>query len=628
LFKEETPYWKKRRRLRAILLLVALFLCASLYLVIGGHDINSLSQMIQRLLHPVPVFNSLTIEHNGTEKRLFSGQTLHAHPNDRLKIVKIDTSIPFNREIRLFSHGFDVNALYEEVVFSKLLPNQDIFHRYTFTIEIKHSNENIGEVSLVVEPLTEDWLERANRIIDPEKRLAFLELAVKEKGDSTRLKLRLADEYLTLKKWKEGALIIEDMLRKKEDLDLMKKVIDVYEQLRLYDKLIVTLKKILAKTPDDLGTRLRLAGLLEKKGRLNEAIQEYIVILPQLTNSEKIVCMKNIGYLSFQIGRKDEALKWYLDAAKYDKEDPNLYYNIGSLYEELKKPELAEKYLRIALDLKKTDVEGRLRLAQSLLKRGKLKEAKKYVKEILEQDPNHLEALTLFANIAEKESDKKTLKATYEKILSHDTKNTTILFNLGVLEAEEGNAEKSISHFNRLLKIKPKDLEARAALFDICQRFNRDDLAFQQALILIESIPQKITYYKYIFNYLMTRKDYEKAAHYTRKGVEANPKNFELRQYLILAYLELEKNELAEKEMENALQLKPKNTTLLLQLAKLKEDRGDLESAFELYKKILSISPDNEKAGEAYLRLRLKLLGKGKRVSDYRQWEIRPMKSL
>lgn len=74
--------------------------------------------------------------------------------------------------------------------------------------------------------------------------------------------------------------------------------------------------------------------------------------------------------------------------------------------------------------------------------------------------------------------------------------------------------------------------------------------------------------------------------------------------------------ELAEDEMEKTLTLKPNDTMLLHQLAHLKEDRGDLETAFELYKKILSISPDDDKVGEAYLKLRLKLLGKGKRVSN------------
>jgi tetratricopeptide (TPR) repeat protein len=96
-------------------------------------------------------------------------------------------------------------------------------------------------------------------------------------------------------------------------------------------------------------------------------------------------------------------------------------------------------------------------------------------------------------------------------------------------------------------------------------------------------------------------------------GVKANPKNFELRQYLILVYLKLKKNELAVKEIMEALKLQPNNINLLHQLAKIHEGTGNLDQALQVYKKILDISPDDEKAGKAYLRLRLKLLHDGKR---------------
>ena len=69
--------------------------------------------------------------------------------------------------------------------------------------------------------------------------------------------------------------------------------------------------------------------------------------------------------------------------------------------------------------------------------------------------------------------------------------------------------------------------------------------------------------------------------------------------------------------------MKPTNTTLLHPLTKLKEDAGDLERAFQLYKEILRISPDDEKAGEAYLRLRHKMLDKGKRVGNKRKTVFR-----
>ena len=610
MFKEETPHWRKKRRIRTIFLLALLFLSGSLYLHFGGLGSNYFRVSIQRLLNPVPVFNHIIIEHNGTNKRLIPDQTLHAHPYDSLKIVKIATSIPFNRGIRLFSEGFDVNALSEEMVIAKLLPRQDIFHHYTYTIRIKYGNDCIGEVGLVISPVVEDWLEKANRIIDPKKRLDFLNMAVKEEDDNLRLKIRLADEYLALKKWKDGAHIIEDIITETQDLSFMKKLVDAYKHLHDFDKVIVTLKRILTKTPEDLELRLRLAELLEKQGRLQEAIKEYTVILPRLSKHEKTVCMKNMGYLSFQAGQKKKALYWYLKAAKYDRKDPNLYYNIGSIYEALKRHELAENYLRLALDLKKNDIEGRLRVGQSLLKKGKLKEAKRYVEEILKIDPNHLVALTVLATIVEKQGDKNALSKTYEKILSHDPKNTTLLFNLGVLETEKGNLKKARSWLERLVKIDPKDVQTRETLFDIYQRQKEDKLAFKQAGELIKLKPKKLSCYRYIFKYLIGKSEFEQLAQYMLKGVKANPKNFELRQYLILSYLKVKKNELAAKEMEKALKLRPNDTALLHQLAKLKEEAGDLDRALELYKKIVSISTDDEKAEEAYLRLRLKLIHK------------------
>jgi tetratricopeptide (TPR) repeat protein len=613
LFKEKTIRWKKKRKKRAIFIVIALFLSGLLYLLIGGPGSNYCTTSLNRLIHPVPAFKHIILEHNGEKKRLTPGQIFHINPSDSLRIVKTSTSIPFNRGIRLYSQGFDVNALQTQTVVTKLLPNQDMFRHYTYTITIKHNNNKIGEVGFIIAPSLEDWLTKANRIIDPQKRINFLQRATKEEKGNFQIKMRLADEYLAQKRWKEGAHIIESILKEKEDLSLLKKVLDAYEHLDYYNKIIATLKKILINSPEDLDLRLRLAELLEKKGRLKEAVEQYAIILPQLTTDEKIACMKNIGYLLFQAGQKNKALQWYLKTAKYDKKDPNLYYNIGSIYDELKKPKLAEKYLRLALELKKDDVEGRLRLGQSLFNKNKLTEAKRYVNEILKKDPHHLDDLVLLANIVEKEGDKEALKNIYMQIVSHDPKNKIILFNLGVLETEQGNLKKGLHYFERLVTIDPKDTQAREALFDIYQRQKRNDLAFNQAIQLIKFFPKKIAYYSYIFEHLTALDEFEQLAHYMIMGVKENPKNFELRQYLILVYLKLKKNELAVKEMKEALKLKPNNTNLLHQLAKINEGTGNLDQALQVYKKILHISPDDQKAEEAYLRLRLKLLHDGKR---------------
>jgi len=56
---------------------------------------------------------------------------------------------------------------------------------------------------------------------------------------------------------------------------------------------------------------------------------------------------------------------------------------------------------------------------------------------------------------------------------------------------------------------------------------------------------------------------------------------------------------------------RPNDISMLQQLAAAKEESGELAAALDLYQKILAISPGDEKAEEACLRLSLKLLDKG-----------------
>ena len=64
------------------------------------------------------------------------------------------------------------------------------------------------------------------------------------------------------------------------------------------------------------------------------------------------------------------------------------------------------------------------------------------------------------------------------------------------------------------------------------------------------------------------------------------------------------------KQMEDALTKRPDDIDLLQQLAQARENSGDLQGALSLYQKIIDLSPGEESAEEACLRLSLKLLDK------------------
>jgi len=554
-----------------------------------------------------PQFNFILISKNKNPLKLLNGEILHLHPKNKLRILKISTNIHFNWGIRLFSDGFDVNALLrEEMSFSTLLPNSDIFNQYKFMVKVKQHNRDIGYVEMVIEPHVEDWLDKARRTINRPKRIAILERAFKLVPDNDQVGDRLIDEYRSLKRWPQAAQMLEGMAKKKPGPKVFNDLIEVYEAMSNKEGIITTLKRFVKYDPNDIETRLRLASFLETSKKLKEAAKEYESILKVMEKGDRLPVYKTLGYLYTETGRIRNAIARYLQAAELDEKDVNLYFNLSSLYERAGKRDRADFFLKKAVSLKSDDIESSLKLAERLIQKGKLKEAEKYLTAVLKKNPDSLKALLLMINIVEKAGDKKALIKIYEKIHSLDPKNETVIYNIGILEYETGNLSKSLSYFEKWIKSHPNDAEAHGILFDIYKRLKKDKPAFDEAQTLIRLRPKEIGYYLFVFEYLNSRKDYKKIIAVLKKGLRSHPKNTDLREYLILAYLKTGKEDLAMAQMNILLKKKPKDISLLLQLARLKEKHGKLKEALQTYKKIMDISPGHEKAEESYLRLRLK----------------------
>ena len=147
-------------------------------------------------------------------EKFCQGKSVLLHPNDKVKISEISTNIPLNLNVRLVSEDFDVSALqFEEMPVALLLPEKKIFHHYTFRIQVKHYNENMGFMIWNIRPFAEDWLDKANRIINDDLRLELLERGVALLPDQNKLKRQLLDEYKTQKKWEKAISLLEKSRR-------------------------------------------------------------------------------------------------------------------------------------------------------------------------------------------------------------------------------------------------------------------------------------------------------------------------------------------------------------------------------------------------------------------------------
>ncbi len=282
---------------------------------------------------PSPHLNFIVLTINGEPRKILSGESILLHPNDKVKISEISTSIPLNLNIRLVAENFDVNALrFEEMPVAQLLPEQEIFNHYTFRVQVKHYNENMGFMIWNIRPFAEDWLDKANRIINDKLRLELLERGVALLPDQEKLKRRLLDEYKKQKKWEKAARLLEKMEGKGKEQNVLKELLDVYGKTGNKERAIQVLKDLVKIEPENVQAGFQLAAAFEKNGAFDQAIQEYKALITKTNEQDRLVIYKNLGYLYTETEKWTEAIACYLKASELDQKDPNIYYNLSTLY--------------------------------------------------------------------------------------------------------------------------------------------------------------------------------------------------------------------------------------------------------------------------------------------------------
>ena len=542
-----------------------------------------------------PRLNFILIAVNGEPRKLLSGETLSLRPNDNLKIDDISTSIPFDVNIRLACKGLDVNALqYDTLTLTELLPRKDAFQRYKFRIDVKYLNQEIGYILWIIQPYAEDWLEKANRIIDDRMRLSILERGNGLLPDDGRIHDRLLDEYMAQKEWEKAVPMLQKKTAKKTDAETLNKLLTCYSALKDQNGIIQALNQVLKNRPDDLVARARLAEILEGREEWGKAAQQYEIMVEHAPPSELLPLYKTLGFLYTKSDQPEKAVSAYLSAANLDQKDPNLHYNLSALYERLGQQNEGDFYLDNAITLNSDDLEGRLKLAQRLTDKGNLEKARKSLAQVLRNKPDSSRGLILMANILEQQGDNGALRQVYGKILKLEPKNEAVAYNLGVLEYEGGDLKAALPYFENYVKNHPEDVTVQEILFDIYRKENNTTAAYEKALILLDLKPNEIDAYDFVFEYLKNRGEYDQLIPILEMGAKNNPDQIPIKEYLAMAYLKAGNADLGTVEIEKLLRKESRQAIPLLhELFEILAARKDYGTIIDIMKKGVTVDPKN-----------------------------------
>ncbi len=565
---------------------------------------------LYRGFNPAEVrLNYIVITKNNETIKLLKGETVKFNPSDTCKIGEISTNVFFNQGISVESAGLDINGLLnQDTPLEKLLSDRDMFKRHQITVEVKRQDDLAGTIELVIEPDVKDWIARAEGSPDKITKVEVLEKAIDTGFTDGKIVDMLVDEYLASKAYRKATDLIEKIAGDSPKQEDIQKLLKVYEAAKNNVKIADMLVRLIKFSPDDLDLRKRLAELYENTGKRENAIYEYRILLDKVPDIDRAVIHKKLGYLYSESKQTKNAIDAYLKALELDPEDVNIYYNLASLYEATGDNANADKYLSIAMEKKPDDIESRIRMAEGLIGKKEYKKAEAYLNEVTRVRPDYTDAWLMLANLEEKRGNKKALREYYKKILSLVPENKTVLFNLGTLEYETGNPKTARDYFVKYLKANPGDIEAREFLFDIYKKEKNDKSAYEQALKILDKNPGKKQYYAFVFEYLNRAKDFKTMYKVMSTGLKKNPGDGDITKYLMVACLNTGKEKEAATYIQVLLKAKPNDVPTLLQLARLYEKIGKPADALKLYKKVLDIDPDNDEAEEAYLRLRMETL--------------------
>lgn len=169
------------------------------------------------------------------------------------------------------------------------------------------------------------------------------------------------------------------------------------------------------------------------------------------------------------------------------------------------------------------DLDARLASAAHFQSQGRLQEAAKICREILDRLPGQADALHLAGILAFQKGDAPKAVDLITRAIQNFPHNPFYHHDLGLIHKTLGEPEKAISCFRKAVVIKPDFAEAyynTGAAMQLLEDYDRAIDSYQKALEIRPDLSEALTSIGIV---LQIQGRFERAAAYFRKAIELQP---------------------------------------------------------------------------------------------------------
>jgi len=391
--------------------------------------------------------------------------------------------------------------------------------------------------------------------------IEFFEKYFKESENLLRLK---AEILIEIGKIKEGLELFENLKTKNErDLILMG---NAYQKIFDYDKSLFYFLKVDSIRGVDPDIKRNIIYIFIQKSEYKKADSICNVLLSLKDMEPEYLRIK--GYLNYEMGNLQEAMKNLLLGVEINPKDDLSYYYLSRVYYKLSNYDKALDYINKAIEINSNVPEYISYKIFLDIVRGNKREAFYEIKKGLKRFPSD-PGINYFAGFFLSEiGEKRRAIEFYERSLKNDSLNANKWFELGMIYESLNLIEDAEKCFEKVIKIDSLNGEAYNYWgYMLAERGMKLELAKKLIEKALKISPENGFYLdSFGWVYFMLG-EYEKAKEYLYKAVQIEDSDPVILEHYGDVLKKLGEFEEAKKFYKRALKLSPKNKKLLKKIA-------------------------------------------------------------
>lgn len=292
-------------------------------------------------------------------------------------------------------------------------------------------------------------------------------------------------------------------------------------------------------------------------------------------NPNSFVGHHHLATASLYLNQLEKARHHFEEAIRINPNYAESYNGLGNIAYQLGEFATAKNYYKQAINLKTHYLDALINVAMISMKEATaasaeasselFAEARYYLNQILDFEPNHSVAHFQLGNIAYQSGALSEALAYYEKAPNH----VNALLNMGSILLEKGLTEDALVKFKQVLLIEPHHLFAHSNLAALYVTLKQYDKAISH---YYEILSQDSQYYTAHFNlaaiYMQQRK-WETAAYHLEAAINIKSDDPDAHDNYATTLVKLNKIMLAQKHYRIALSLRPDDEIASYRLAAL-----------------------------------------------------------